>query len=43
MTVTVNGTKTAEGEHTQFARGPITLQFGGPGAVRFRNVMIRRL
>jgi hypothetical protein len=43
MTVTVNGTKTAEGEHTQFVRGPITLQFGGPGAVRFRNVRVRRL
>jgi hypothetical protein len=43
MTVTVNGTRTAEGDHTQFVRGPITLQFGGPGAVRFRNVLIRRL
>jgi hypothetical protein len=43
MTVMVNGTRTAEGEHTQFVRGPITLQFGGPGAVRFRNVLVRRL
>jgi hypothetical protein len=43
MMVTVNGTKTAEGEHTQFARGYITLQFGGPGAVRFRKVQIRPL
>ena len=43
MTVTVNGTRTAEGEHTQFARGPITLQFGGPGAVKFRKVEVRRL
>lgn len=43
MTVTVNGTKTAEGEHTQFATGPLTLQFGGPGAVKFRKVQIRRL
>jgi hypothetical protein len=41
MMVTVNGTKTAEGEHTQFARGPITLQYGGPGTVRFRKVQIR--
>jgi hypothetical protein len=43
MMVTVNGIRTAEGEHTQFVRGPVTLQFGGPGAVRFRNVRIRRL
>jgi hypothetical protein len=43
MAVTVNGTKTAEGEHTQFARGPLTLQFGGPGAVKFRKVQISRL
>jgi hypothetical protein len=43
MAVTVNGTKTAEGEHTQFTRGPITLQFGGPGAVKFRKVQIRRM
>jgi hypothetical protein len=43
MTVTVNGTKTAEGEHAQFARGRLTLQFGGPGAVKFRNVRVRRL
>ena len=43
MMVTVNGTKTAEGEHTQFTRGYVTLQFGGPGTVRFRNVRIRPL
>jgi hypothetical protein len=43
MMVTVNGTKTAEGEHTQFARGFITLQFGGPGTVRFRRVQLRPL
>jgi Domain of Unknown Function (DUF1080) len=43
MTVTVNGTKTADGEHTQFTRGPLTLQFGGPGAVKFRKVQVRRL
>lgn len=43
MTVTVNGTKTAEGEHAQFARGRITLQYGGPGTVRFRNVRLRPL
>jgi 3-keto-disaccharide hydrolase len=43
MSVAVNGTRTAEGQHTQFARGPITLQYGGPGTVRFRNVQIRPL
>lgn len=43
MSVTVNGTKTAEGEHAQFARGAITLQYGGPGTVRFRNVRLRPL
>jgi hypothetical protein len=43
MTVSVNGTKTAEAEHAQFARGAITLQYGGPGTVRFRNVQIRPL
>lgn len=43
MSVTVNGTKTAEGENTQFASGAVTLQYGGPGTVRFRNVQIRPL
>ena len=43
MMVTVNGTKTAEGEHSQFTRGHVTLQFGGPGTVRFRKVQIRPL
>ena len=31
MSVTVNGAKTAEGEHTQFVRGPVTLQVRRPG------------
>ena len=31
MMVSVNGAKTAEGEHTQFARGPVTLQYRRPG------------
>ncbi|MGD9902534.1 MAG: DUF1080 domain-containing protein [Vicinamibacterales bacterium] len=43
MTVTVNGTRTAGGDHTQFANGRLTLQFGGPGAVKFRKVQVRRL
>jgi hypothetical protein len=43
MTVTVNGAKTAEGEHTQFARGRLTLQYGGPGIVKFRRVQVRAL
>lgn len=42
LTVTVNGTKTAEGEHTQHARGPIALQYG-TGSVMFRKVQIRPL
>lgn len=43
MTVAINGTKTSEGEHTQFTRGHVTLQYGGPGTVRFRKVQIRPL
>jgi hypothetical protein len=43
LVVTVNGTKTAEAEHSQLARGPVTLQYGGPGTVRFRKVEIRPL
>lgn len=43
MAVMVNGIRTAEGEHTQFTRGRVTLQFGGPGTVRFRKVQIRPL
>jgi hypothetical protein len=43
MTVSVNGTRTAEVEHTAFARGAITLQFSGTGTVKFRNVLLRPL
>ncbi|MGE3844809.1 MAG: DUF1080 domain-containing protein [Vicinamibacterales bacterium] len=43
MMVSVNGVKTSEGENTQFARGHITLQYGGPGTVRFRKAQIRPL
>jgi hypothetical protein len=43
FTVAVNGNKTSEGEHTQFARGYVTLQYGGPGTVKFRKVQIRPL
>ncbi len=43
MMVAIDGVKTSEGEHTQFARGHITLQYGGPGTVRFRKAQIRPL
>jgi hypothetical protein len=43
MAVAINGTKTAEGDHAQFARGHVSLQYGGPGTVRFRKVQIRPL
>jgi hypothetical protein len=50
LTVVLNGTKTAEIEHGQFAQGPIALQYGtlppnaAPGgAIKFRKVQIRPL
>jgi hypothetical protein len=43
LTVVLNGTTVVDGvENTQFARGPIALQYGA-GTVRFRNVRIRAL
>jgi Domain of Unknown Function (DUF1080) len=42
LMVTLNGVKTADVEDTQFARGPIALQWAR-GTVRFRNVQIRPL
>ncbi len=41
LTVTLNGTRTVEVEDSQFADGPIALQYGA-GVVKFRNVRIRR-
>jgi hypothetical protein len=50
LTVVLNGTKTAEVEHKQFAQGPIALQYGtlppkgAPGgAIKFRKVQIKSL
>ena len=42
LMVTLNGEKTADVEDTQFASGPIALQWAR-GIVRFRNVQIRPL
>jgi hypothetical protein len=42
MTVTLNGTKTVDVQHSGHARGPIALQYGA-GTVKFRNVQIRAL
>jgi hypothetical protein len=42
MTVTLNGTRTAEAEHSGHVRGPFALQYGA-GVVKFRKVQIRPL
>ena len=42
LTVTLNGTRTVEIEDSQYADGPIALQYGA-GVVKFRNVRIRPL
>ena len=42
LTVTLNGTRTVDIEDTQYADGPIALQYGA-GVVKFRNVRIRPL
>jgi hypothetical protein len=45
----LNGTKTADTQHAQFAEGPISLQFGNRekgtrgGAIKWRKVQIRPL
>jgi hypothetical protein len=49
LTVVLNGTKTADAQHSQFAEGPISLQFGNRekgtpgGAIKWRKVQIRPL
>ena len=50
VTVTLNGTKTAEMDHSQFASGPVALQFGNlppkgdpGGSIKWRKVQIRPL
>ncbi len=42
MVVTLNGVKTAEIDHDQFASGPFALQHG-KGVIKFRKVMIKPL
>lgn len=42
LQVTLNGEELVDVEDTQFAEGPIALQYGG-GVVKFRNVRIREL
>lgn len=42
MVVLLNGVKTAELDHNQFANGPIALQHGA-GVVKFRKVQIKPL
>jgi hypothetical protein len=42
MTVTLNGTRTVDVEHSGHAQGPIALQYS-VGTVKFRNVRIRPL
>lgn len=42
MVVLLNGVKTAELDHSQFASGPIALQHGA-GVIRFRKVQIKPL
>ena len=42
LTVRLNGTLTVDTEDTQYASGPIALQYGA-GVVKFRNVRVRAL
>ena len=42
MIVVLNGIKTAELDHNQFAIGPIALQYGA-GTIKFRKVQIKKL
>jgi hypothetical protein len=42
FTVMLNGVKTADLYHTQFASGPIALQHGA-GVIRFRKVQLKKL
>ena len=50
LTVVLNGTKTAELDHSQFAAGPVALQFGNlppkgdpGGSIKWRKVQIKAL
>ena len=43
LTVVLNNTRTVDVDNSLHARGPIALQYGGAGQVKFRRVEIRRL
>jgi hypothetical protein len=48
LTVVLNGVQTATAQHSQFAQGPIALQFGNHGkepggAIKYRKVQIKPL
>jgi hypothetical protein len=48
LTVVLNGVQTATAQHSQFAQGPIALQFGNQGkepggAIKYRKVQIKPL
>ena len=43
LTVTLNNVRTVDVENKLHARGPVALQYGGSGLVKFRRVEIRRL
>ena len=42
LTVVLNGIQTVNIRDSKFAKGPITLQYGG-GVVKFRKVLIKPL
>jgi hypothetical protein len=48
ITVVLNGVQTATAQHSQFAQGPIALQFGSHGkqpggVIKYRKVQIKTL
>ena len=43
LTVMLNNVRTVDVDNSLHARGPIALQYGGTGLVKFRRVEIRRL
>ena len=48
LIVVLNGVETARVKHSQFAQGPIALQFGNtpkgePGAIKWRKVQVKPL
>ena len=43
LVVELNGKKTVDVEDSKFTHGPLTLQFGGRGPIKFRKVQVRML